>query len=223
MVVHQGGRGFYARFGKRVLDVLGSSVGIVALSPVFAVSAALVKTTKGPAFFLQDRPGQHGRMFRILKFRSMRTFEDSYDDQGNELSNDERITRVGAILRRISIDELPQLFNVLLGQMSLVGPRPALQYQVQRYDETQRQRLDVRPGMTGLAQVSGRNSLTWEQKIALDLEYVRTVNVRKDLKILAMTVNVVLGGTGIEFAKHDDLSQHDGDLRRHIGEKGSNK
>lgn len=214
------GSRFYARFGKRVLDFVGSGIAIVLLSPVIALSAILVMTTsRGPVFFFQDRPGLRGRTFRIIKFRSMLTFEDSYDAEGNELSNDQRVTRIGAILRRTSIDELPQLFNVFLGHMSLVGPRPALQYQVERYDAAQRKRMDVRPGMTGLAQVKGRNSLTWEQKIAMDLAYVRHVSLGLDVKILVKTVNVVVSGAGIRFEQHDELSAHNGDLRRHIGEK----
>jgi len=211
---------FYARFGKRLLDLLGSATAITLLSPVILFSAVLVKaTSRGPVFFFQDRPGLYGRTFRIIKFRSMLTFEDSYDAAGNELTNDQRVTRVGAILRRTSIDELPQLFNVFLGHMSLVGPRPALQYQVERYDADQRKRMDVRPGMTGLAQVKGRNSLTWDQKIAMDLAYVRNVSLGLDVKIMAKTVNVVVSGAGIRFENHDALSAHNGDLRRHIGEK----
>lgn len=211
---------FYARFGKRLLDLFGSAIAIILLSPVVLVSAVLVKTTsRGPIFFFQDRPGLHARTFRIIKFRSMLTFEDSYDAEGNELTNDQRVTRIGAILRRTSIDELPQLFNVFLGHMSLVGPRPALQYQVERYDAGQRKRMDVRPGMTGLAQVKGRNSLTWDQKIAMDLAYVRHVSLGLDVKIMAKTVNVVMSGAGLRFEKHDELSAHNGNIRRHIGEK----
>lgn len=215
-----GGSRFYATFGKRLLDLFGSTVAIVVLSPVFLISAIIVTvTSRGPIFFFQERPGMHGRSFRIIKFRSMLTFEDSYDEHGNELSNDQRVTRIGAILRRTSIDELPQLFNVFLGHMSLVGPRPALQYQVERYDARQRKRLDVRPGMTGLAQVKGRNSLSWEEKIAMDLAYVENVSLGLDLKIMVKTVNVVVSGSGLRFEKHDDLSEHNGDLRVHIGEK----
>lgn len=210
---------FYARLGKRILDLFGSAAAIVLLSPVLLVSAILIKvSSRGPVFFYQDRPGIRERTFRIVKFRSMRTFEDSYDANGNELGNDQRITPFGAVLRRTSIDELPQLFNVFLGQMSLVGPRPALPYQVERYSAQQRQRMLVRPGMTGLAQVSGRNSLTWEQKIEMDLRYVRRVSLGLDLNILIRTVSVVVSGSGLRFERHDDLSEHDGQLRRHIGE-----
>lgn len=209
----------YARLGKRVLDLLVSSVGIAVLSPILAIVAIAVKTTsRGPVLFGQSRPGRYGKAFRILKFRSMLTFEDSYDSTGAELSNEQRITRVGRFLRRFSLDELPQLFNVWIGDMSLVGPRPALQYQVDRYDDRQRGRMDVKPGITGLAQVSGRNSLTWEQKIALDLKYVRSLSFKLDISIIFQTFGVVLFGKGISFERYDSLSDHHGDLRRHIGE-----
>ncbi|WP_136042843.1 MULTISPECIES: sugar transferase [unclassified Microbacterium] len=218
-VPRSGIRSFYARVGKRIIDLLGSAVAIAVLSPIFLVAAALIKvSSRGPVFFYQDRPGLRGHTFRIVKFRSMRTFEDSYDAEGNELTNDQRVTPVGAVLRRTSIDELPQLFNVLVGQMSLVGPRPALLYQVERYTPEQRQRMAVRPGMTGLAQVSGRNSLTWEQKISQDLKYVRNVSLELDVRIVVRTLGVVVSGSGLRFEKHDDLSEHGGQLRRHIGE-----
>lgn len=211
---------FYAWRGKRIFDVLASGVALLLLSPVFAVVAILVKSTSpGPVFFLQERPGLRGKPFRIFKFRSMRTFEDSYAPDGTELTNDQRITRVGAILRRTSVDELPQLLNVFVGEMSLVGPRPALAYQVERYDPEQRKRLNVRPGLTGLAQVSGRNSLTWEQKIALDLDYVRRLSFVLDLRILLRTVRVVISGKDMHFEKHDQLSEHGGRLRAHIGDR----
>lgn len=217
--VTRGESGFYGKRGKRVFDLVASAVAIIVLSPILVASAVLVNvTSRGPIFFAQERPGMHGKSFRIFKFRSMLTFEESYDAQGNELSNDERITRVGRVLRRTSIDELPQLFNVFLGHMSLVGPRPALQYQVERYDARQLRRLNVRPGMTGLAQVKGRNSLTWEEKIAMDLAYVQNVSLGLDVRIMAKTVSVVVSGSGLRFEKHDALSEHDGELRRHIGE-----
>lgn len=209
----------YARHGKRVVDIGLSSLALALLSPVLLLVAALVKaTSRGPAFFVQERAGVKGRPFRMVKFRSMRTFEDSYGPQGQELSNDQRVTSVGGVLRRSSVDELPQLFNVLMGDMSLVGPRPALMYQVERYDDAQRRRLGVRPGMTGLAQVSGRNSLSWEEKIELDVAYVRDVSLLLDLRILARTAVVVLSGAGLRFETHDRLSEHDGELRRHIGD-----
>lgn len=211
---------FYRRRGKRIFDVLGAGSALIVLSPVFAVATVLVKaTSRGPVFFAQERPGLHGKSFRILKFRSMLIFEDSYSDDGKELSNDERVTKVGRVLRRMSVDELPQLFNMVRGDMSIVGPRPALSYQVERYDAEQMKRLEVRPGLTGLAQVSGRNSLSWEEKIALDLEYVETLSFANDLRIIGRTFGVVLGGSGLRFEKYDALSQHDGNLREHIGER----
>ncbi|ADG73674.1 Undecaprenyl-phosphate galactose phosphotransferase [Cellulomonas flavigena DSM 20109] len=213
---------WYARRGKRLADAVASAVLLVPLAPVFAVIAAAVKaTSRGPVLFAQERPGLHGKPFQILKFRSMRTFEDSYDADGAELSNSARITPVGRVLRRTSLDELPQLVNVLRGEMSIVGPRPALMYQVERYDDVQRQRLDVRPGITGLAQVRGRNELTWEEKIAVDLEYVRTVSASLDLRIVLRTFRVVISGGGVQFSRYDKLSAHNGDLRAHVGENAA--
>lgn len=212
---------FYARHGKRALDLGLSGFALMVLSPLFVIVSLLVKSTsRGPVFFLQERAGLRGVPFRMIKFRSMRTFEDSYDSHGEELSNDQRVTLVGGVLRRSSLDELPQLVNVLIGDMSLVGPRPALMYQVERYDESQQRRLALRPGMTGLAQVSGRNSLSWEEKIELDVAYVQEVSLLLDLRILARTVRVVVSGAGLRFEKYDQLSEHNGELRRHIGERG---
>lgn len=211
---------WYRKHGKRIMDVVGSGAAIAVLSPVLLTTGALIKgTSRGPVFFLQERPGRDGKPFQILKFRSMLTFEDSYDDDGRELSNDERITGVGRVIRRFSIDELPQLINVLKGDMSLVGPRPALMYQAERYDDHERRRLEVLPGITGLAQVNGRNSLSWEEKIAYDVEYVDGLSFLGDMKIMLRTVAVVLGGAGIRFEKHDRLSEHNGSLRSHIGER----
>ena len=211
--------GSYARVGKRVLDVGAATGAVLLLSPVMLLAAAAVKaSSRGPALFGQERPGKNGKPFTILKFRSMKIFEDSYDSAGNELTNDERVTPVGRVLRRTSIDELPQLVNVLKGDMSIVGPRPALQYQVDRYTDEQRQRLLVRPGITGLAQVSGRNSLSWEEKIRLDLEYVQSLSLLADLRIIFKTFSVVAAGGGLHFRRHDSLSEHHGALRQHIGE-----
>jgi lipopolysaccharide/colanic/teichoic acid biosynthesis glycosyltransferase len=210
---------FYRRIGKRLADGALSAVAIVALSPVLAVTALLVKATSpGPVFFLQTRPGLNGRSFNIVKFRSMTIFERSYDSQGKEFGNEQRITAVGRVLRRTSIDELPQLFNVFFGDMSIVGPRPALAYQAERYDERQRQRLDVRPGITGLAQVSGRNSLSWAEKIDLDLAYIAHLTPQLDVRIILRTAGVVVRGDGIRFEKYDPLSEHGGLLRQHVGE-----
>ena len=157
------------------------------LSPLFLVVALAILLDDGrPVFFRQERVGRGGKRFRVFKFRTMVPDAESKGLFTHE--NDPRITRVGRILRRWSLDELPQLLNVLLGQMSLVGPRPTLPYQTEKYTERQKRRLLVRPGITGLAQVKGRNALSWPEKIELDLQYVDRMSLWLDLKIILMTV-----------------------------------
>lgn len=183
---------------KRIFDVLISLVCLCVLSPVLLVIGLLIKLdSPGPVFFCQQRVGQNGRSFRLYKFRSM---EDGAVHRGAGLfveKNDPRITRVGRVLRRTSLDELPQLFNVLRGELSLVGPRPALPYQVAKYNQRQRRRLAVRPGVTGWAQVNGRNSLTWPQRIELDLWYAENRSFKLDLLILLKTILVLIRGEGL--------------------------
>ncbi len=183
----QSGR-IWERRLKRLLDVVGSGLGLIALSPLLAATAALIKLdSPGPVFFHQERVGYRGRRFRLHKFRTMVENAERIGLGVAVEQADPRITRVGAVLRRTSIDELPQLVNVLRGEMSLVGPRPTLPYQVARYTPEQRRRLLVKPGLTGWAQINGRNRLTWPQKIALDLWYVENWSLRLDLAILART------------------------------------
>ncbi|SFS00263.1 Sugar transferase involved in LPS biosynthesis (colanic, teichoic acid) [Agrococcus baldri] len=199
----------YSRRIKRPLDAVISGVALIALAPLFTVAGAAIRIdTPGPALFAQSRVGKNGVVFEVLKFRSMLSPSESVRPDGSEMSNSERVTRVGRILRRVSLDELPQLVNVLRGDMSLVGPRPALPYQVSRYSTIQRERLSVRPGITGLAQVSGRNKLTWDEKIALDLEYCREVRMLDDLRILLRTARAVVSRDGQDFVAHDAISSH---------------
>ncbi|MET3861670.1 lipopolysaccharide/colanic/teichoic acid biosynthesis glycosyltransferase [Dietzia sp. 2505] len=201
---------FYMSFGKRALDIVGATAGLLTSAPVTLLFAASVKAeSRGPVFYRQQRVGRDGVPFQILKFRSMLTPEDSHDSNGVLLENYARVTRVGAFMRRFSIDELPQLFNILLGDMSIVGPRPTLQYQVDRYSELEKKRLTVRPGLTGLAQVSGRNSLTWKEKIAKDLEYIDHVSFLADLRIIARTFAAVFDVESTAFVAHDALSSHE--------------
>jgi len=185
--------------GKRAVDLAVLAVVAVpalALGAVCAVAVAL--TSRGPVFFRQERIGMGGRPFRVWKFRTM-----VHDD--NPIFPDAtRITRVGAWLRRFSLDELPQLINVATGDMSIVGPRPTLAYQVERYDDRQRRRLAVRPGLTGLAQVSGRNSLPWAQRIEYDVTYVETQSPLLDLRLIARTAATILSGHGVEGHPGDD-------------------
>jgi lipopolysaccharide/colanic/teichoic acid biosynthesis glycosyltransferase len=179
---------------KRALDVTATLAALLVLSPLLALLALLVKRDTGAVLFRQERIGQHGRVFRILKFRTM---TDARDPQGELLPDDERLTPLGRFLRRSSLDELPELWNVLRGEMSLVGPRPLLARYLLRYTPEQARRHDVRPGVTGLAQASGRNALTWEEKFALDVRYVDQWSLGLDLRILARTAWLVLRGAGV--------------------------
>lgn len=207
----------YRRSVKRVLDMAGAGAGILLTAPLsFAAAAAIKLESNGPVFYRQERVGRHGKSFEMLKFRSMLRLEDSFDAEGQPLENYDRVTKVGRILRATSLDEMPQMVNILKGDMSLVGPRPTLRYQVERYDERQRGRLEVRPGLTGLAQVNGRNSLSWDEKINFDLEYVKKISMTLDLSIVAKTFGVLLRQESVAFQSHDVLSQHHGDYRVNI-------
>jgi exopolysaccharide biosynthesis polyprenyl glycosylphosphotransferase len=192
---------------KRLLDVSGALFGLLLASPVLLAAVIAIKLdSRGPVFFSQVRAGRHGRKFRMMKFRSMvvdaealRAKLEHLNEMGGpvfKIKHDPRITRVGRILRSTSVDELPQLFNVLLGDMSLVGPRPPLPSEVTQYEAWQRRRLSVKPGLTGLWQVSGRNQVDFEQWMALDLEYIDNWSLWLDLKIIMRTVPAVLRGSG---------------------------
>jgi len=181
---------------NRALDVAGAGALLLASSPVLGVAALAIKLEDGgPVLYRQIRVGQDGRDFELLKLRTMVVGAERQGAGFAVDRGDPRITRVGRILRRLSIDELPQLWNVLRGDMSLVGPRPTLRYQVERYDERQRRRLDVKPGLTGWAQVNGRAALPWDERIELDLWYVEHRSLWLDLKILARTPLALFRGT----------------------------
>jgi lipopolysaccharide/colanic/teichoic acid biosynthesis glycosyltransferase len=185
---------------KRVLDVLGASAVLVVLSPLLAVVAVLVRARMGPpVLFRQLRPGREGRPFELTKFRTM---TDQRGPDGALLPDAQRLTALGRFLRRTSIDELPELINVVRGDMSLVGPRPLLMEYLPRYSPEQARRHEVRPGVTGWTQVNGRNALTWEEKFALDVWYVDHRSTRLDLEILGRTVSQVLGGQGVSAPGH---------------------
>lgn len=180
---------------KRLLDVAGAVVLLAILAPVMAVVWLLVRIKLGPpAVFTQVRPGLRARPFTIHKFRSMK---EARDAQGEPLPDAERITPLGRLLRRTSLDELPQLFDVLRGDMSFVGPRPLLMEYVPRYSPEQRRRMDVKPGITGLAQVEGRTSLGWERRLSLDVEYVDRRSILLDFRILLRTLRKVVRSEGI--------------------------
>lgn len=180
---------------KRLVDILIASVAILLLAPIFILVAYKVRQNLGsPIFFYQERPGKHGKLFKMIKFRSMK---DAFDQEGNPLPDEKRITPFGQKLRSTTLDEMPQLFNVLKGDMSIVGPRPQLAEFLDHYTPEQMRRHDVKPGMTGLAQINGRNNLDWEDKFKLDIEYVDTNNVFLDFKIMFKTVKVMLTKEGI--------------------------
>ena len=182
-------------FIKRLFDVIVSAAGLILLSPLLALLAVLVRINLGsPVFFRQERPGLHEKIFRLYKFRSMK---DAVDRNGNELPDAERLSGFGSLLRASSLDELPELFNVLKGEMSLVGPRPLLVKYLPLYNEEQHRRHDVLPGITGWAQVNGRNAISWEEKFRLDVWYVDHWSPLLDLKILFMTVKKVFIREGI--------------------------
>jgi lipopolysaccharide/colanic/teichoic acid biosynthesis glycosyltransferase len=185
--------------GKRLVDLLLLAVVALPALAIGAVCAAAVGlTSPGGVFFKQERVGMGGRPFLVWKFRSMVAGDNPIFPDAS------RITTVGKVLRRLSLDELPQLINVALGDMSVVGPRPTLAYQVERYDDHQRRRLAVRPGLTGLAQVNGRNSLSWDDRIDFDVTYVETQSVTEDLRIVAKTFSTLLSGEGVEGHPTDD-------------------
>jgi lipopolysaccharide/colanic/teichoic acid biosynthesis glycosyltransferase len=178
---------------KRALDIVGASVGLTISAPLLAASALAVRLEDGgPVFFRQERVGLDGRLFDVLKLRTM--IVDAHTQGAGYAvdKGDSRITRIGKLLRRTSLDELPQLWNVVRGEMSLVGPRPTLSYQVEQYTERQRRRLEVRPGLTGWAQVNGRASLSWPERIELDVWYVEHRSLALDLRILLRTALVLL-------------------------------
>mgnify|MGYP001059526547 CR=1 FL=1 len=180
---------------KRILDVTVSAVGLVLLSPVLAATALWVRFALGaPVLFRQRRPGRHGRLFTIHKFRTMIT---AHDDRGKPLPDAHRLTRSGRLIRSLSLDELPQLWDVLRGPLSLVGPRPLLEEYLPLYSRDQARRHEVKPGITGWAQVKGRNALTWEEKFALDTWYVDHRSLRLDLKILGLTLLQVFKREGV--------------------------
>jgi lipopolysaccharide/colanic/teichoic acid biosynthesis glycosyltransferase len=185
----------YRRFGKRLLDVAVSLIALVVLVPVMLVVAALVAVCLGrPVIFRQERPGAHGRPFELVKVRTM---TDARDDHGNLRPDDERLTRFGRFLRSMSLDELPELLNVLRGEMSLVGPRPLLPAYLDLYSPQQARRHDVRPGLTGLAQVNGRNAVDWPSRFELDVWYVDNHTLWLDVQILARTAYAVLRQDGV--------------------------
>lgn len=180
---------------KRCLDILLSLCGIIVLSPVLLVLTILVRLKLGrPVLFKQERPGKDEKIFTLCKFRTM---TDERDEKGDLLPDEVRLTKFGKLLRATSLDELPELFNILKGDMSVIGPRPLLVRYLPRYNAFQRRRHEVRPGLTGLAQINGRNALTWEEKFAYDIRYVENLTFAMDVRIFAGTIRAVLKREGI--------------------------
>ena len=184
-----------SKFFKRLFDIIASASGLIFLSPVFLILIYLIRKNLGePVFFTQERPGKDGKPFKMIKFRSMR---DAVDKDGNPLPDSERLTPFGKKLRATSLDELPELWNVLKGEMSLVGPRPLLMSYLPLYNEFQNRRHEMRPGVTGWAQVNGRNALSWDEKFAHDIWYIDHYSFWLDMKILLLTVKKVFIKEGI--------------------------
>ncbi|PRB05615.1 lipid carrier--UDP-N-acetylgalactosaminyltransferase [Chryseobacterium sp. MYb7] len=185
----------YKNFFKRVFDFLAALIGLVLLSPVFIfVSIGLYFVNEGKPFFFQARPGLNGKIFKIIKFKTM---NDKKDVKGNLLSDAERLTPIGAFVRKTSLDEIPQLINVLKGDMALIGPRPLLPQYLPLYNEVQMRRHEVRPGITGWAQINGRNAISWMHKFELDVWYVDNISLILDIKIYFLTIKKVIIREGI--------------------------
>lgn len=192
----KGKNSFYVKYSKRFFDVVLSLLALVVLSPVMLIIAILVKIKLGsPVLFCQERPGKEGKIFMMYKFRTM---TEKQDREGKLLPDKERLTEFGRKLRSSSLDELPELINIIKGEMSIVGPRPLLVEYLPLYNQEQRKRHEVRPGLTGLAQVNGRNAIRWEEKFEYDIEYIKTVSAWTDIKIICQTIKKVWKREGIQ-------------------------
>ena len=199
----------YRRFFKRFFDIVIASVGLIVLSPLFLILWIWLSiANKGAgAFFLQERPGKDEKIFKVIKFKTM---NDRRDENGNLLPDSERLTTIGRWIRSLSLDEIPQLINVLKGDMSLIGPRPLLVQYLPLYDEVQRRRHEVRPGITGWAQVNGRNAISWQEKFEHDVWYVDHLSLSLDIKILLKTIEKVFKREGINSGTHVTMEPFNG-------------
>ncbi|MBO6827509.1 MAG: sugar transferase [Sneathiella sp.] len=196
---------------KRCIDILGASFGLLFLSPVIVAVALNVRREMGsPVLFRQTRPGRNGKPFQMIKFRTMR---DTFDAEGNALPDADRLTSFGRFLRSSSLDEIPELWNVLRGEMSLVGPRPLLMEYLPLYSHEQARRHEVRPGVTGWAQVNGRNAISWDEKFALDVWYIDNRSLWLDLKIIWLTIRKVVKREGISAAGEATMPKFEGEKR----------
>lgn len=208
--------GPYEKYFKRLLDVICALIALIILSPAMLATAILVRVKLGsPVIFAQERPGKDEKIFRLHKFRSM---SDARDENGMLLPDEERLGKFGCALRATSLDELPELWDIFRGKMSIVGPRPLLVEYLPFYTADERHRHDVRPGLTGLAQINGRNTLTWEQKFEYDLEYVQHVSFIMDLSILLDTVGKVFSRSGVRVNTQNS-EENLARIRGRVGEK----
>ena len=200
--------GPYEKYIKRPLDFICAFAAIIILSPVMGVTALLVRHKLGsPVLFTQDRPGKDGKVFKLYKFRSM---TDACDENGQLLSDDIRLTAFGRTLRSTSLDELPELFNILRGDMAVVGPRPLLKKYLGLYSPLQARRHEVRPGLTGLAQVRGRNAISWSARFEYDIDYVDRITFLRDVSILFSTIETVIKHEGISSSTSSTMEDFDG-------------
>lgn len=185
----------YRHFIKRFFDFLSALIGVILLSPVFLVVLVLLMiNNQGKPFFFQKRPGKNGKIFQVIKFKTM---TDNKDKNGNLLPDEQRLTKLGVFVRKTSLDEIPQLINVLKGDMSLIGPRPLLPEYLPLYNETQKKRHNLKPGITGWAQVNGRNAISWEEKFKYDVWYVENISFKLDIKIFFLTIIKIFKSEGI--------------------------
>lgn len=193
---------------KPFFDIISAAIGLVVLSPLFlVVTLLLIFANDGKPFFFQLRPGKNGKIFKIVKFKTM---NDKKDTDGKLLPDAERLTPIGAFVRKTSLDEIPQLINVVLGDMSIVGPRPLLTHYLHLYNDFQNRRHEVKPGITGWAQVNGRNAIGWDQKFAYDVWYVDNISFTLDVKILLKTIIKVIKSDGINAADAATIEPFDG-------------
>jgi lipopolysaccharide/colanic/teichoic acid biosynthesis glycosyltransferase len=199
------------QFFKRVFDIFFSLAWLIGFSPLLIVVAILVRIKLGsPILFIQERPGKDAKPFRMVKFRTM---TDARDEAGNLLSDEVRLTPFGKFLRSTTLDEFPEMWNVLVGDMSVVGPRPLMMRYLPRYNSFQARRMEMKPGVTGLAQINGRNAISWDEKFALDVSYIDNSSFWLDLKIVVRTFFVVLNRSNINSSKAATMEEFEGDIK----------
>jgi len=199
---------FYRRYGKRIMDITCSIIAIILLSPVLLIVAIMVKTKLGsPVLFKQNRPGLNEKIFTMMKFRTM---TDERDEKGKLLPNELRHTKFGRFLRSTSLDELPELFNILKGEMSIIGPRPLLVDYLPLYSEEHKKRHNVKPGLSGLAQVKGRNTISWSQKFDFDVEYIDKISFMFDIKVIYLTLIKVFVRADINSSSNMTMEKFNG-------------